>query len=458
MNQPPTIDSEAGALRVGAVDVVRRLQAAGFAAFWAGGCVRDAVLGVTPKDYDVATSARPENIEALFPQTVGVGRQFGVLVAEHSGHWYQIATFRSDLAYVDGRRPVAVQFSDARTDASRRDFTINGLFYDPIADQLWDWVGGREDLAARVIRTIGDPGARFQEDHLRLLRAVRFAVQLDFGIESATLAAIRAHASLIGTVSAERVREELLKLFRGARAAVALDYLNETGLLEQVLPEIAATQTVEQSPDYHPEGTVYQHIRKMLGLLPETSDPLLSWAVLLHDVGKGKTAIRDGKRIHFYGHEKVGAEMAETILQRLKFPRRDIEIVTEAVRDHMRYKDVPQMRAATRRQLLLRPNGPLQLELHRLDCLGSHGQLKTYDLLKAELEVLAAKPALTPPLLRGDDLIALGLRPGPKVGALLAAVRERQLQEELSTPEEARAWVRGQLQRERTSEGTGEMN
>ncbi len=430
-----------------ATDIVRRLQGAGFAAWWVGGCVRDLRLGREPQDYDIATSALPAQIEALFPRTVPVGKQFGVVVVVEDGRQFQVATFRAEADYQDGRHPEQVSFGDARADALRRDFTVNGLFFDPIRDALHDWVGGEADLRAKIIRTIGEAAARFAEDHLRLLRAVRFAAQLGFEIEPDTFAALQAHAGKIRTVSAERIREELVKLFRPPHAAHGLDLLRASGLLEQILPELAATVTCEQSPDFHPEGTVFNHLRRMLARMPAGAHESLPWAVLLHDVAKPLTAARDQATgsIHFYGHERIGDDMTRAILERLRFPRKQTEDIAGCVRRHMQFKDAPQMRKATLRRLLLRPTFPLELELHRLDCLGSHGRLDVYDFLVAQAEQLARQPALRPPLLTGHDLIALGLEPGPALGALLRELRERQLQDELTTPAQARRWARQKI-------------
>jgi tRNA nucleotidyltransferase/poly(A) polymerase len=455
-----------------AADVVHRLQAAGFSAFWVGGCVRDFLLGRAPGDYDIATSARPEEIEKKFPRTVAVGRKFGVIIVVEGEHQFQVATFRAEADYRDGRRPETVVFADARADAERRDFTVNGLFFDPIAEQLHDWVGGEADLRARVIRTIGSPEERFAEDHLRLLRAVRFAAQLDFAIEPATFAALQTNAAKIKLISAERVRDELIKLFSPASLPAAVDVgrrtpaladnppphvggyaetvasrglrlLHASGLLEHILPEIFATVTCDQSSDFHPEGTVFNHLCLMLKALPPDAQPSLPWAVLLHDVAKPVTASRDPQTgsIHFYEHEKIGAKMAEEILERLRFPRKQIEEVATAVRHHMQFKDAPHMRKATLRRMLMRDTFPLELALHRLDCLGSHGMLDIYDFLVAQSAELAKQPEIRPPLLTGLDLIELGLKPGPALGKLLAAIREKQLQDELTTPDEARQWV-----------------
>jgi poly(A) polymerase len=313
---------------------------------------------------------------------------------------------------------------------------------------LHDWVGGEQDLGAKLIRTIGSPADRFAEDHLRLLRAVRFAAQLGFQIESETFLAIKAAASNIRGISAERIRDELLKLFQPPHAARGLELLQQSGLLDQILPEIAATRECEQSPDYHPEGSVFEHLLLMLGQVPAHSDPSLPWAVLLHDVAKPVTATRDpiSGSIHFYGHERIGAEMAEAMLERLRFPRKQIEEIVKAVRCHMQFKDVPEMRKATLRRLLLRPTFPLELGLHRLDCLGSHGRLDIYNLLVAQSAELKKMPQIVPPLLKGEDLIALGMTPGPALGALLVELRDKQLQDELKTPDQAREWAKERLQ------------
>ena len=426
-----------------ALGILGRLQEADHEAYLVGGCVRDELRGVAPQDFDVATSARPEEVEALFPQTHAVGKSFGVILVVEHGHTFEVATFRSDSHYTDGRRPNAVTFSDAQTDASRRDFTVNGLFLDPLTDTVHDWVDGQEDLARRRLRTIGNPAERFAEDHLRLLRAVRFAAQLDFEIEPATFAAVHEMAGRITRVSAERIRDELLKLFRPPHAARGLDLLHESGLLAQVLPEMLPTVTCHQSPDYHPEGTVYNHIRLMLSQLPTEAPAALPWTVLLHDIAKPVTqSVGEMGRIHFYGHEKIGADMAHNILQRLRFPNVEIEAIVQTVRYHMQFKDAPKMRKATLRRMLLRPTFDLEMEQHRMDCLGSHGLMDIYDFIREQQTVLQKKPLLLEPLISGRDLIELGIEPGPALGQLLDAVRDQQLAEAFSTREEALAWVK----------------
>jgi putative nucleotidyltransferase with HDIG domain len=465
-------------------EIVARLQGAGFAAFWVGGCVRDFLLGREPGDFDIATDARPEQVEKLFRKTIPVGRKFGVVIVVEHGQQFQVATFRAEADYQDGRRPEKIEFASAEADALRRDFTVNGLFYDPLTQKIHDWVGGEKDLCAKIIRTIGAPEERFGEDHLRMLRAVRFAARLGFEIEARTFAAVQKLAPKIKLISAERVRDELIKLFappepgrmnglmnewiggkgapivRSAQqpnnpfihqssspAARGLVLLRESGLLEHILPELAATAACEQSPDFHPEGSVFNHLCLMLEKMPAGADESLPWAVLLHDVAKPVTAEGDAAtgKIHFYGHEKAGAEMAEKILQRLRFPKRQTEEIVACVRNHMQFKDVKQMRKATLRRLLLRETFPLELELHWLDCLGSSGNLEHHGFLLEQAEALKHQPAIRPPLLTGDDLIKLGMKPGRELGALLAEIRERQLADELQTPDEARAWVKKNL-------------
>ena len=336
------------------------------------------------------TNATPEQVEALFDRTIPVGRQFGVVIVLIHDQQFQIATFRAETDYQDGRRPGKVVFASAEADALRRDFPVNGLFYDPLTDKTHDWVNGLADLRAGIIRTIGLPAERFGEDHLRLLRAVRFAAQLNFTIEPATLAAIQALAPKIKVISAERIRDELLKLFRPPHAARGLVLLRDSGLLEHVFPELAITIGCEQSPDFHPEGSVFNHIRLMLEKMPADATFALPWAILLHDIAKPVTMEKEGAtgKIHFYGHEKVGAVMAEEILMRLRFSNKQTEEIATSVLHHMQFKDVKQMRKATLRRLLMRETFPLELELHRLDCLGSFGGLEHYHYLVEQMEEL----------------------------------------------------------------------
>jgi poly(A) polymerase len=426
-----------------ALNILRTLHAAGYEAWLVGGCVRDELRGVAPKDFDIATNALPEQVESLFPKTIGVGKSFGVMLVLENDQQFEVATFRAESGYTDGRRPDTVTFGDAEADALRRDFTINGLFLNPITEELRDWVGGEADLKAGVLRTIGDPAERFGEDHLRLLRAVRFAAQLDFQIEPATFAAVQQHAEKINRVSAERIRDELLKLFRPPHAARGLDLLRDSGLLAHVLPEMMFTIGCEQSPEYHPEGDVYKHIRLMLDSMAEDAPAELPWTILLHDIAKPATAaVGEDGRIHNYGHDKQGAEMAEVILERLKFPRKQIDAIVFTVLKHMNLAAAPKMRKAKLRRMLLRPTFELELEQHRIDCLGSHAKLDIYDFLRAEQAALEEMPALIKPLVTGRDLIDLGVKPGPPMGKLLNEIRDCQLAEEFSTREEALAWAK----------------
>jgi poly(A) polymerase len=422
--------------------IVRRLREAGHQALFAGGCVRDSLMGKTPHDFDIATSARPEQVQALFPRTIAVGAQFGVILVVEEGRDYQVATFRSDGTYLDGRHPRSVSFTTPEGDARRRDFTINGLFYDPIEGKVLDFVGGREDLETRTLRAIGNPAERFAEDKLRLLRAVRFATVLDFTIEADTWNALCAAAETIHDVSAERVRDELVKIFASPQRLRGFDLLDASGLMEEILPEIEPLRGCEQPPDFHPEGDVFVHTRLMLALLPRDASVLLVLATLFHDLGKPPTMERDHTgRIRFSGHESVSAQMTEKIMRRLRFSNEEIEATTAMVQNHMVFKDVQNMRVSRLKRFLARPTFDDELELHRVDCLASHGNLDNYEFLKRRDEDLANEPLIPPPLVTGHDLIALGWKPGPKFKTILEAVQVRQLEGILRTREEAISWV-----------------
>ncbi len=427
-----------------AQSIVRRLRGAGFVALYAGGCVRDQLLGHVPHDYDIATDARPEQVRPLFPHTYAVGAHFGVVVVHESGHDFQVATFRSDHAYVDGRRPEGVTFSTPQMDAERRDFTMNGLFLDPLTGEVLDYVNGRRDLEAHIVRAIGDPVARFREDRLRLLRAVRFTAVLGFEIEPATWAAVKEHAADIHDVSAERIREELVKIFLHRSRVHGFDLLVESGLMQHVLPEIIALRGCEQPPQFHPEGDVFVHTRAMLGLLPERVSVPLVFSVLFHDIGKpGTFAVDETGRIRFNGHDKLGAEMTEQIMTRLRFSRAEIDATVEAVANHMVFKDVQDMRVAKLKRFMARSGFDDEMELHRVDCVSSHGMVDNYDFVKRKREEFAAEPLIPPPLITGEDLKKLGMRPGPKFKEILGAVATRQLEGTLRTREEALAFVGG---------------
>ncbi len=429
-------------LRSEAVAIVRRLQEAGHQALFAGGCVRDQLLGETPKDYDIATSALPAQVTELFPHCRAVGAHFGVILVHRPDHDYEIATFRTDLSYRDGRRPEEVAFSTALEDAQRRDFTVNGIFLDPIRDEILDYVGGRDDLRGRVIRAIGEPGQRFGEDHLRLLRAVRLAAALDFTIDPATWEAIRLHAPSIRRISQERVRDEFSRMLLHPSRLRAFDLLDSSGLLDEILPEFSALRGCEQPPQFHPEGDVFVHTRLMLSLLPEKVSLPLALSVLLHDIGKPATfSVDPDGRIRFNSHDKTGADMSEVILRRLRYPNQVIAAVVEAVRNHMGFKNVQQMRASRLKRLLAAPTFEDELELHRVDCLASNGMLDNHAFLVAKQAEFAAEPLIPPPLLTGRDLIALGWKPGPAFSDILTAVQNQQLEGAFANKQAALDWV-----------------
>jgi poly(A) polymerase len=423
--------------------VAARLRERGHVAYFAGGSVRDLLRGETPKDIDVATDAKPEAVQQIFPRTYAVGAHFGVIVVVENGFQFEVATFRADDAYVDGRRPVAVHFSSPEEDAERRDFTINGMFYDPAAEQVIDFVGGQGDMKAKLIRAIGDPAQRFAEDRLRMLRAVRFATVLDYEIDSATWDALAAQAGKITEISAERIREELVRIFMSPDRVRGWDLLDSSGLLRAVLPELEPMKGCAQPEQFHPEGDVFQHTRLMLGLLPEQVSLPLVFSVLLHDVGKPATSsVDETGRIRFNGHDRLGAEMTAQIMERLRFSRAEIDATVEMVRQHMVFKDVPKMRVAKLKRFMARPTFADELELHRVDCESSHGMLENYEFLKEKREEFANEPIIPPPLVNGDDLIALGLKPGPRFGEILEAVETRQLEGMLGTRQEALDWVK----------------
>jgi poly(A) polymerase len=437
-----------------ATKVVRRLREAGYTAYFVGGCVRDMVRGVEPQDFDVATSAKPEEVQKLFPKTVPVGAAFGVVLVIEDEHQFEVATFRSDDAYIDGRRPTGVHYGSPEEDAQRRDFTVNGMFFDPILNQIIDFVGGRADIERKVVRTIGDPRQRFTEDKLRMLRAVRFAANLEFDIDPATFTAVREMASQVGVVSAERIRDELTNILTRPHAGRGLELLDASGLLTEILPEIAAMKGVEQPPEFHPEGDVFQHTRLMLEMMsdaasqelgPPKDRTVLAFAVLLHDVGKPPTFQRAPDRIRFNDHDRIGAEMAEAILRRLRFPNEEIDKIVLCVREHMRFQFVKEMRPAKLKRMLARDTFPEELELHRIDCASSHRKMDNYEFLKAKLAELPPEALKPEPLLNGHDLLALGLTPGRRVGQILREVEELQLEERLKSRAEALDFVKSRV-------------
>ncbi|MDH3592890.1 MAG: CCA tRNA nucleotidyltransferase [Planctomycetota bacterium] len=428
-------------LRTRARAVAARLRGAGHEALFAGGCVRDRLRGETPQDFDIATSATPVEVQALFPRTVPVGAAFGVVIVMHEDDSFEVATFREDVGIADGRHPAHVRFADAEADAKRRDFTVNGMFEDPETGDVRDYVGGRRDLKARVIRTIGDPSARFREDYLRLLRAVRFATVLGFRIEPATRRAVRAHADGIEHVSAERIRDELTKILCSGRGGRGLGLLKETGLLDRILPEVAALDGVEQPSRWHPEGDVFTHTRMMLDSYAG-GEPAVALAALLHDVGKAPTA-ETNKRGHpaFPRHARVGADMAVEIMRRLRYSNRVIDEVEELIADHMTWPALPGMREAKRRRYLLRDTLDHHLALHELDCAACHNDLTAHAYALAEKARLDAEPPPVSPLLNGHALQELGFRPGPAMGTILEALVDAQLEGDVADAETARKFI-----------------
>lgn len=437
-----------------ALDIICGLRTRHHQAYLVGGCVRDRLLGTDPKDYDVSTDATPDLLASYFPQSELVGAHFGVILVRRSaGVEVEVATFRSEGRYADGRHPGEVRFeTDPELDVRRRDFTINGLMEDPLTGRILDFVGGQRDLAQRTIRAIGDPLQRFREDHLRMLRAVRFAARLNFSIEPATLAAIRAEAHCITRISAERVRDELLRILTEGAARRGFEMLDEAGLLAHILPEVKAFQGVPQPPEFHPEGDVWTHL---LLMLERVHDPTttLALGVLLHDVGKPPT-FRVADRIRFDGHAEVGAEMASKILARLKLSNDDNERVTSLVANHMRFKDVQQMRIGTLKRFLRLPHFAEHLELHRLDCLASNGYTDSYEYVRDKLAGLAQEELRPPRLLTGRDLIHAGYKPGPGFGRALEAVETAQLEGQIDSSEQALALARDVLGAPTGSNGT----
>ncbi|HEY4258382.1 MAG TPA: CCA tRNA nucleotidyltransferase [Candidatus Udaeobacter sp.] len=423
--------------------VIARLRENGHIAYFAGGCVRDMVRGLTPKDYDIVTDARPEAVQTLFARTVAVGAHFGVIIVLENDFQFEVATFRSDDAYIDGRHPSAVHFSSPEEDAQRRDFTINGMFYDPIAEQVIDLVGGQADIAAKLVRAIDEPAKRFAEDRLRMLRAVRFATALDYEIDKQTWEALVANAPSINQISAERIRDESVRIFLSPNRVRGWDLLDSSGLMRAILPELEAMKGVLQPEQFHPEGDVFVHTRLMLQLLPEQVSVPLVFAVLFHDVAKPVTATVDKTgRIRFNEHDRIGAQMTEAIMRRLRFSGAEIEATVEMVRQHMVFKDAPNMRVAKLKRFMARSTFEEELELHRVDCESSHRMLDNYEFLLRKREEFANEPIIPPPLVRGDELIALGLKPGPKFGEILEAVETRQLEGTLRTRDEALDWVK----------------
>jgi poly(A) polymerase len=450
--------------------IVQNLRQRGYQAFLVGGCVRDLLLGREPKDYDVATNATPEQVMTIFPETYAVGAQFGVVLvpmaeplaerdvasnvstqnsdrvdlgASTHAHAVEVATFRSDVGYSDGRHPDEVRFSqDPREDVARRDFTINGMLLDPVRGEVLDFVGGRKDLEAKIVRAIGDPERRFAEDKLRMLRAVRFAARFEYAIEPGTFAAVQKLAGEISAVSRERVRDELTRMLTEGHARRAFLLLDESGLLREVLPEISAMKGVQQPPQFHPEGDVFVHTLLLLENLPYPCSPALAWGALLHDVGKPPTFRVAPDRIRFDGHVEVGVKMAEEICKRLRFSGDDVGQVLALVDHHMRFGQATRMNESTLKKFLRMPRFDQHLALHRADSLASHGKLSTYEFVKEKLAAIPPEKMRPVPLVSGDDLIAAGHVPGPKFREILEAVEDAQLEGRLGSKESALEFVR----------------
>jgi putative nucleotidyltransferase with HDIG domain len=430
--------------RNAALFFARRLMDAGHQALFAGGCVRDKLLGIEPKDYDIATSATPAEVLHLFPGANEVGAHFGVVIAKHLGEHVEIATFRTDGSYKDGRRPETVEFSSPEHDAQRRDFTVNGLFEHPLSGEVIDFVGGKPDLKSRTLRAIGDPSTRFHEDALRLLRAVRLSTTLDLKIDPLTLSAIQECAPLLAKISPERIQAEFSKILTSNRRRAGLELLTDTGLIDHFMPEVRPMIGCEQPPEWHPEGDVYTHTCIMLDLLAPDAPLELCLAVLLHDIGKPPCQTFDAEagRIRFNGHDAKGAEMAEAILRRLRYPNHVVEAVVPMVARHMQFMNVQQMRTAKLKRFMAEPTFQEEMELHRVDCSSSNGFTDNYEFLQRKADEFAAEPLIPPPLVTGKDLITMGLRPGPQFKQLLEAIQTEQLEGRILDREPALDYVK----------------
>lgn len=432
---------ETVAIPASALDIVKTLRAAGFRSLLAGGCVRDLALGLEPADFDIATDAPAEQVQRLFEHTVAVGVAFGIItVIADDGSHYEVARFRTDIGYEDGRHPTAVAFTDVvEEDARRRDFTINGMFLDPLEGRLIDYVGGERDLERRLVRAIGEPAARFNEDYLRMLRAVRLAAGLGFEIEAETLAAVAAHTGNLERISTERIRDELTRMLTAPGARRGLQWMMETGMMQAVLPEVAAMDGVPQPPEFHPEGDVWTHVRQMVELL-ESPSAALAWSVLLHDIGKPQT-YTVAERIRFDGHDAVGAQMAEGICRRLRFSGADTHRVRTLIAQHMRIVHAPRMRMSKLKRFLREPFFQELLELHRIDCLASHGKLDVHEFCQRQLDDVGPEQLHPSRLITGDDLLELDFEPGPQFAQILSRVEEEQLEGRLLSREAALEWV-----------------
>jgi poly(A) polymerase len=428
------------------LDCLQKIRHEGFEAYFAGGCVRDRLLKISPLDYDIATSALPADLKKIFPRYVEVGEAFNVIrvlsAKEENPEMVEVASFRKDVGVGDGRHPRSVETATAREDVERRDFTINGLLWDPITDQILDWVGGEKDLQAKLIRAIGNPTQRLQEDYLRMLRAVRFSARFEFPIELSLMTSIQNLAPQIHKISKERIFDEFCRMFSREGANRALELLDETGLLKELIPEALFMKGVEQPPEYHPEGDVWVHTLLLLQQIRSHHSPELGWACLLHDIAKPQTYSKEeGDRIRFNGHASLGAEMSDEILKRFKAPNRFREIVFEMVRDHLKFADVKKMKASTLKRFLRQNRFDWHLELHRIDCMASHEKLELYEFCQDALKNIKEEDLKPSPLLTGKDLIQMGYRPGRDFKEMLTTIETLQLDGVLSTHQEALDYI-----------------
>jgi len=431
------------ASRNDAAAITTSLHRAGHEAYFVGGCVRDIVRGEEPADYDIVTSALPGQVQSLFPKTYPVGVAFGVILVIEGDHPYEVATYRTESNYEDGRHPSRVAYATAEQDVLRRDFTINGLLMEPESGRIIDYVGGVADIESKIVRTIGDPEERFTEDHLRMIRAVRFSANLGYAIHPDTLSAIIRKAPLVQKISSERIRDEMNKILTGTGARYGLELLSGSGILKEILPELSALQGIEQPTAYHPEGDVWEHTLRMIDLLSRSARPdaRLAWAVILHDIGKAVSRSEDATGVHFYGHVQKGMEIAAAILERYRFSRNDEETILSLIREHMKFMHVRDMRRSRLKRFIRMADFDLHLELHRFDCLGSHGMLDNYEYCREKMAEFTHEELHPPRLITGHDLIAMGFRPGPHFKEILGELEEAQLSGSIASAEEARTLV-----------------
>ncbi len=439
VQKPMDLSSKKGRLALG---IAKRLHDAGYLTYFAGGCVRDHLRGQNPDDFDIATMAKPDEVERLFPKTIPVGKQFGVILVVADDIPFEVATFRGEGEYKDGRHPERVHFTNPKEDSLRRDFTINGMFYDPFEAKVIDYVEGMADLETQKIRAIGSPEKRFNEDKLRILRAIRFASNLDFPIETETWSAVCAKAPEIHQVSPERIREELVKIFTRAHAAKGFVLLSNSGLMREILPEVEAMKNVQQPEKFHPEGDVFEHTRLLLENLKSPVSEILAFGALFHDIGKPKTMELRNGRITFYEHSEVGAKMTQDIMKRLRFSNNVIEGVVSCVLNHMNFMNVQKMRSGKLKQFIAREHFMEELELHRIDCVASHGMLDNYCFLQEKLKEYAHEELKPKPLVNGHDLIEIGVDPGPGMKPILEELYELQLEGAHKTRQEALVWIK----------------